>query len=82
MLLKQLFGKLIQILAKQASNYGKINGNHWSYNWPKLFCFGIASGRSRETYRFHFYMYKQEVLIREMIGNVYLECKGFGKISV
>ena len=28
---------------------------------------------------FHFYMYKQEVLIREMIGNVYLECKGFGK---
>lgn len=24
-------------------------------------------------------MYKQEVLIREMIGNVYLECKGFGK---
>lgn len=36
MLLKQLFGKLIQILAKQASNYGKINGNHWSYNWPKI----------------------------------------------
>ena len=28
---------------------------------------------------FPFYMYKQEVLIREMIGNVYLECKGFGK---
>ena len=24
---------------------------------------------------FHFYMYKQEVLIREMIGNVYLECR-------
>ena len=28
--------RLIQILAKQASNYGKINGNHWSYNWPKI----------------------------------------------
>ena len=34
--LKLLFGKLIQILAKQASNYGKINGNHWLYNWPKI----------------------------------------------
>ena len=28
---------------------------------------------------FHFYLHKQEVLIREMIGNVYTESKGFGK---
>ena len=28
---------------------------------------------------FHFYMYKQEELIRQMIGNIYTECKGFGK---
>ena len=28
---------------------------------------------------FHFYMYKQEALIRQMIGNIYTECKGFGK---
>ena len=28
---------------------------------------------------FHFYMYKQEELIRQMIGNIDTECKGFGK---
>ena len=28
---------------------------------------------------FHFYMYKQEELIRQMIGNIYTECKGFEK---
>ena len=28
---------------------------------------------------FHFYMYRQEELIRQMIGNIYTECKGFGK---
>ena len=28
---------------------------------------------------FHFYLYKQEELIRQMIGNIYTECKGFGK---
>lgn len=26
---------------------------------------------------FHFYMYRQEELIRQMIGNIYTECKGF-----
>ena len=28
---------------------------------------------------FRFYMHKQEELIRQIIGNIYIECKGFGK---
>lgn len=28
---------------------------------------------------YHYHLRKQDTLIREMIGNVYLECKGFGK---
>lgn len=30
---------------------------------------------------YHYYIRKQEVLIREMVGNIYTECKGFGKKS-
>ena len=30
---------------------------------------------------YHYYIRKQEVLIREMVSNIYTECKGFGKKS-
>ena len=69
--------------SEQESDFGLSREDEWQPLVKQLArnCFhsGIPQEEVVKRTVFHFYVRRKEVLIREMVGNIYQECKGFGK---
>lgn len=79
-----LFGAAFQEAYTNLSEASlQLRENKWQSLVAQLvrncFASGLPQGEAVKHTVFHSYMYGQEVLIREMTDNVYLECRGFDK---